>query len=486
MEPRLCRATGRLGGAGRARMMLGEPPRHVVVIGAGPAGLTAAHELTRAGVAVTILERRKALGGLGGTTTFEGLHGTYRFDFGGHRFITNNRDLLRLVEELVGDDLLTAERHSVIRFGGRTYDYPLSLKNLLKTAPPSLIAGASLDLAKLALAGGRPSDDSFAAWIESRFGRTLYRTFFEGYTAKLWGIDPRRLSADWAEQRISLVDLKEVARRLLPGAGKGPRTYARSYRYPRQGFGMIFHRLAETLEREGAVISAGVTVRGLSTLGGRIVAVETDAGPLACDAVISTVPLPDMVRMTGGESTLKFRGLRFFNMAMAMPDVSPYTWQYLSDPDMLATRLQEPRRRSPEMAPPGMTSLMLEIPCDPGDELWTMEDEALFERACGDLRRLGIDASKATGEYFSARAPNAYPVMDLAYRAERAKAFAHLKRFDNLIQCGRQGTFRYVFTDAAMETGQMAARGLLARRDVREQVYEHRNERTVIETESIA
>ncbi|MCB8838183.1 FAD-dependent oxidoreductase [Aurantimonas sp. VKM B-3413] len=467
-------------------MMIGDVPRHVVVIGAGPAGLTAAHELTEAGIAVTILERGKDLGGLGGTTSFEGLHGTYRFDFGGHRFITHNADLLRLVEELVGDDLLTATRHSVIRFGGRTYDYPLSLKNLLKTAPPGLIAGASLDLARLALGRRAPSDDSFAAWIESRFGRTLYRTFFEGYTAKLWGIDPRQLSADWAEQRISLVDLKEVARRLLPGAGQGPRTYARGYRYPRHGFGMIFQRLAERVIRQGAVVRTGVTVNGLATGGGRVRAVLTDKGPLTCDAVISSVPLPDMVAMTGGASSLKFRGLRFFNMVMATPDVSPFTWQYLSDPDMLATRLQEPRRRSPQMSPPGMTSLMLEIPCDPGDALWTVADDVLFERACGDLRRLGIDASKATGEYFSARTPYAYPVMDLAYRAERRRAFDHLRQFENLIQCGRQGTFRYVFTDAAMETGQMAARGILSRSDVREAIYEHRNERTVIETESIA
>ena len=140
-------------------MMIGDVPRHVVVIGAGPAGLTAAHELTRAGIAVTILERGKDLGGLGGTTSFEGLAGTYRFDFGGHRFITHNADLLRLVEELVGDDLLTASRHSVIRFGGRTYDYPLSLKNLLKTAPPGLIAGASIDLGRLA----KVDRDRFAA-----------------------------------------------------------------------------------------------------------------------------------------------------------------------------------------------------------------------------------------------------------------------------------------------------------------------------------
>src|SRR5262249_22100543 len=158
-------------------------------------------------------------------------------------------------------------------------------------------------------------------------------------------------------------DLREVARLLLPGAKENPRTYARSYRYPRHGFGVIFQRLAARVKAEGATLRTGVSVTGLLANGGRITAIETDQRPVACDTAISTAPLPDMVRMTGGESSLRFRGLRFLNFPLATENVSPWTWQYLSDPGMIATRLQEPRRRSPEMAPPGMTSLMMEIPC---------------------------------------------------------------------------------------------------------------------------
>ena len=463
-------------------------PEHVVVLGAGPAGLTAAWEFIRAGIRVTVLEKREDLGGLGGTVAFEGKAGTYRFDFGGHRFITANRDLLKLVDELVGDDLLTVERRSVIRLGGRTYEYPLRLPDLIRNAPPSLIGGAVRDAVAMNMRrAGKPPGSDFASWTESRFGPTLYRAFFAGYTKKLWGVEPSELSADWAEQRISLMDLRDVARRLFPAAGQAPRTYARVYRYPRYGFGVIFERLAARFTKAGGVIHTGAAVTGFQRDGdGAISAAVTDSGPVACDAIVSTLPLPDAVRMTGGESKLRFRGLRFLNLPMATADVSPWTWQYLSDPDIMATRLQEPKRRSPEMAPPGMTSLMLEIPCDPGDALWQADDATLFARAKSDLTRLGIDMSKATGEIFGARAANAYPLMTVGYGEERERAIAHLAAIPNLVQAGRQGAFRYVFTDAAMEMGQMAAAMLIGGDDRRREIYDHRNEKTVIETESIA
>ena len=465
------------------------PFDHTVILGAGPAGLMAGHTLAAAGRSVTILERAPAVGGLSGSRSFRAASGEYRFDYGGHRFITANPELLALVERLLGDDLLVAERSSVIRFRGRTYEYPLALGNLLRTAPPALIAGALRDLARIALRP-HPRDASFADWIESRFGTTLYRAFFEGYTRKLWGIDPRHLSSDWADQRISLVDLRDVARRLLPWTPRTPRTYARRYRYPRTGFGLLFQRLAERFVEAGGELLLGAEVRELVVRDGRIATVgaRTDAGwrRLTPDHVISTLPMPDLVRMTGGDSKLRFRGLRFLNLVMDLPDVSPYTWQYLSDPEIAATRLQEPRRRSPHMAPPGRTSIMLEIPCDPGDALWTMSDADLMQRGLADLDRLGVDVRRATGEHFTTRAATAYPFMDLDYVAERRRAIAWLSRLSNLSLCGRQGTFRYVFSDTAMEMGMTVARSLIESPHERPDVLEYRNEPTVIEAESIA
>lgn len=466
----------------------------IAVLGAGPAGLMAAWRLRQAGFAVTLFEQEPVVGGMCATQRFTGKDGDYRFDYGGHRFITKNPELLAFIDELMGDDLLHAERKSVIRFNGRTYDYPLNLGNLLKTAPLPLMAGALKDLLLLPFAK-KPADfakASFADWIQSHFGRTLYRQFFEGYTAKLWGINPDRLSADWAGQRISLIDLKDVARRLLPRrkGSHSVRTYARKYRYPKHGFGQIFTTLGERLVAEGVVLRTGASISRLTQADGRIERVEWQqegvAQSEAFDQVISTLPLPLTCQHLGLPCDLHYRALRFINMPLNQENLSDNTWQYLSDPQILATRLQEPRRRSPFMAPAGKTSVMLEVPCNPGDATWQAPLAELRGRISQDLASLGVDTDKLGEETFEARSEHAYPLMDLGYQQRRDAAIQGLMPIANLIMSGRQGTFRYIFTDTAMEMGLMAADMVIDGVDRRHAIFNHRNENTVIETQSVA
>ncbi len=461
----------------------------VAVLGAGPAGLMAAWELNQAGFQVILIEASCQVGGMAGTIKYQGRQGDYRFDFGGHRFITRNPKLLNFVESLMADELLHSQRKSVIRFQDRTYQYPLALGDLLRNAPLSLLAGAGRDL--LRQLPGRISvpqgdDASFAEWIESRFGSTLYQHFFAGYTAKLWGIDPRQLSADWAAQRISLLNLKDVAQRLLPQTGNSPRTYARNFRYPKLGFGRMFDRLAEKLVDDGVELLLNCPVTGLHRQGQRINAVQCGQRQVPVDQLISTLPLPMMAEFLELPHQLQYRSLRFFNMPMATENISDNTWQYLSDPHILATRLQEPRRRSPFMAPPGQSSLMLEIPCFKNDDTWRRSDNELLPRVIRDLESLGVDTGVSTGEYFSSYTEHAYPLMRVGYQRHRQAVIEQLNRYHNLVMTGRQGTFRYIFTDTAMEMGQIAARSLIEGRDRRHEIYNFRNEPTVIETQSVA
>ncbi len=445
----------------------------IAVLGAGPCGLAAAWDLSLAGHTVTVIEREPRVGGLAATHR----RGGYGFDLGGHRLIATSPRLLARVRDVLGDALLERERTSVIRMGGKTFRYPLELGDVVRNlAPPeAAVAIAGYLAGRL---GSRPPDRSFEDWVTGRFGAPLYRRFFGPYTRKLWGMPPSRLAADWAAQRISIPSLGDVIRRLL-GRGRGtPRTYARRYLYPRDGMGQLFEAIARRVERAGGRIQTAREPTGFRTARGRITAVEVatvseaveEVGEervvIEADHVISTIPLPRLARLlpdglddadARAACSLRFRALRFLCVTLDRRELSPFTWQYVGDPRCIFTRIQEPRQRSPFAAPPGKTSMMLEIPCDAGDAVWTADDAPLLRRALADLRTLGLDVERDVTGVFSTRAEHAYPIYRIGYAAHRDRLLARIGRVPNLTTAGRQGLFRYVFMDAAMAMGFRAA-----------------------------
>ncbi|HEY7958102.1 MAG TPA: FAD-dependent oxidoreductase [Polyangia bacterium] len=448
--------------------------RHVIVLGGGACGLTAAYQLARAGCEVTVLERESRPGGLCGTHERSG----FRFDFGGHRFLSRSPALEALVRELVGGDLLLRRRSSAVLYRGRRFRYPLELDEVVRKAGfvdgARALASYGAERARQLVA---PAPDlSFRDWVTHRFGRVLYDAFFGPYTEKLWGISPSEISADWASQRISLLSLGDVALRLFGLRRGGSRSYARRYLYPRRGIGQIFERMAEETRALGGEVRLGAEVIGLSHSRGRVRRIAWRDGrgehERACDAVISTVALPKVARMLGGRALpreversadrLRFRGIRLCNVLLDGPEVSPHTWMYVSSPEYAIARIQEPRHRSPEMAPPGCTSLMLELPCDPGSQRWTAPEETIYEQSMDELGRLGFSGLRArTREHFSSFVVEGYPIYHLDYRRDREKVLGFVGATENLVSCGRQGAFRYLFMDTAMEMGLAAADAIL-------------------------
>lgn len=459
----------------------------VVIIGGGVAGLMAGIKLLQEGKSVNIIEKESRVGGQCRSELFKAKDDEYRFDYGGHRFITNNKELLDFVEEILGDDLLVSQRSSVILHQSRVYDYPLNLSNLLKKAPFSLLFGAFKDAIKMIFKITKPDDKSFESWIKSRFGKTLYDNFFAPYTHKLWGIKPSLLSADWAGQRISLIDLKDVLKRLLLINKNSVRTYAKEYRYPKYGFGELPLKMAKRFEELGGTIFLNSDVEVFEYDKDRIKSVVTKDKVFAAEYVISTMPLNEMSLKLGFYSGLRFRSLRFLCLALDMDDFSPYTWQYVSDFELLPTRIQEPKRRSRYMSPDSKSSIMLEIPCNNGDDIWNMDKEELLKIVKRDLKKLGFDIEDKIINSFVFETKHAYTMMDLEYKDNRDKTITYLKRFENLVMAGRQGTFRYIFLDTAMETGLMAAKMILGDKEItKDKIFNHRNEKTVIETKSVA
>ena len=385
------------------------------------------------------------------------------------------------MRDLCGDDLLLRTRSSAVLHGGRRYRYPLELDDVVRNAGVVDGGRALASYARQRLRRRGP-DVSFEDWVVQRFGRRLYDAFFGPYTHKLWGIPPTQISSDWAAQRISLPSLGDVALRLAGLRYGGARSYARRYWYPRLGIGQIFERMAAVAERHGARFRLGARVTGLARgRDGRVRAVrfagERGDEELPCDAVISTVSLPLVARMLGGTALprdvayatdrLHFRAIRLVHLLLDRPEFSPHTWLYVSEPRYRIARIQEPRRRSPDMAPAGRTSLMLELPCDVGDELWRAGDDAVTARCLDELAELGFgEVARDLRGHFSSFVAEGYPIYQLDYRRERARALAYVGETPNLTSVGRQGAFRYLFMDTAMEMGVAAAERLLGRAGV--------------------
>lgn len=491
---------------------------HIVILGGGACGMMAAWELCRRGARVTLIERERRPGGLCGTVEDDGFH----FDLGGHRVISQNRELVERLQALMGDAFLSRVRSSVILNRGQQFGYPLDALELLRKVPLGEAAATWSSYAKAALKQRLRDepDDSFEDWVVHRFGRALYDRFFGPYTEKLWGIPPTEISADWAAQRISLLDLSDVLLRLAKLRRGGARTYAKRYLYPRHGIGQLFVRMGEAIEELGGQQLYGRAVVGLGTESApaghaaqgeprrrvRTVKLRDADDPdapteiIEADHIISTLALPQLVAMLAqsepapvaadaalrAAERLRFRGVRFLNIKLDRPRFSPHTWMYVSEPRYLATRIQEPSHRSPYAAPPGKTSIMLEIPCQSGGPVWKMPDGALYERCLKDLAELGFpDVARDTLGYFCTYVEEGYPIYERDYLAQRKLALDYVGRIDNLTSCGRQGAFRYVFMDTAMEMGQLAAAAALQGRSATFEAAGLRSDKGLIETRSV-
>jgi protoporphyrinogen oxidase len=447
-----------------------------VILGGGPCGLAAAWHLAQAGARPIVLEREDLVGGLCATHERDG----WRFDLGGHRFVSGDADLSGRVEALLGDELLEQERRSVVLHEGRRFRYPLEAHDLLRNlgVRENVAALASFVKARLARRLAPGDEATFEGWVTARFGRVLYDRFFGPYTEKLWGIHPSRISADWAAERISLLDLRDVALRLARLRQAPTRTYARRYLYPRLGMGQLYRAMAAEVVRRGGVVRTGVRVAGVRTDGVRAIAVDIEsrhgAESVAVGELLSTIALPDLVRMLRpalprdldhAARALRFRALTFVNLLLERADFSENTWMYVASGRLTTSRIQEPKRRSRSMAPEGRTSLMLEVPCDVGDATWGATTRELRERGLRELSALGFRVDDVL-DAFCVRVPHGYPVYHLGYDRDRQALLGQVAAFTNVRSAGRQGLFRYVFMDAAMRMGMEAAEQMLAgRRD---------------------
>jgi protoporphyrinogen oxidase len=448
-----------------------------VIAGAGPAGLTAAYELTRHGHSCVVLEADPLLvGGISRTDQYKG----YRFDIGGHRFFSKSAEVNRLWREILGDELLTRSRMSRIYYDRKFFHYPLKPVDALLKLGPVRSARILASYLKARLRPIRP-ERSFEDWVVNRFGRLLFEIFFKTYTEKVWGLPTHAISADWAAQRIKGLSLF----RAVAGALLGPRmgskgevikTLIDSFQYPRLGPGQLWEAARYMIRAAGGAIHHDR----------RVVRVEHDGSAVAAlvarDAhgrltrylgrhFLSTLPIRDLIRaldppappaVRAAAEALKYRDFLTVVLIVDQPETFPDNWIYIHEPDVRLGRVQNFKNWSPDLVPdPSRSSLGLEYFCFEGDDLWGRTDAELIELGRREIAAIGLVAAEKIIDGCVVRMPKAYPVYDDAYRRHLHVLRDWLKRLSNLELAGRNGMHKYNNQDHSMMTALLAARNIL-------------------------
>jgi len=438
----------------------------VVVVGAGPAGLTAAVRLRQADVDVTVVEASDCVGGISRTVERDG----WRFDLGGHRFFTKVPEVEAFWHEILPDeDFLSRPRMSRILYRGKLFDYPLKPFNALFGL--GVFEAVRCVLSYLLVRVHPPKDQSnFEGWVAARFGWRLYRIFFKTYTEKVWGVPATDIQADWAAQRIKNLSLLNAITSAL-GFGKGGgsqiTTLIEKFQYPRLGPGMMWDRARDLVRAEGGEVRLQSPVASVEHAGGAAHSVVLASGErLPATAVISSMPMPELVRamdppapahVLEAASGLSFRD--FLTVALVVPASAgfPDNWIYIHEPGARVGRVQNFGSWSPQLVKDGFTCLGLEYFVNEGDDLWESTDEALIELGKAELAQLGLVPAGQIQAGYVVRVPKAYPVYDEGY-AERVDVLRTWlsATVPNVHPVGRNGMHRYNNQDHSMLTAMLA------------------------------
>ncbi|HEU4564190.1 MAG TPA: FAD-dependent oxidoreductase [Gemmatimonadaceae bacterium] len=442
---------------------------HVVVLGAGPAGVGAAHQLRHRGRArVTLVEQQPVVGGNAGS--FEA--GGQRLDYGSHRLHPAcDPEILADIRALLGDDLLDRPRHGRIHLRGRLIHFPLKPVDLLLRLDRAFALGTLRDMARKAAA--KPDEgDTFASVLWANLGPTICRDFYFPYARKIWGREPEELSGIQARRRVSAGSFGKLVRKVLsavpglkpPGAGR--------FYYPRRGFGQISEAYAEAAARAGAELMLGwrvTEVRRCDGAAGRWQVTAERGGEtraLAADYVWSTLPIPLLARMMRpaappevleAAGRISYRAMILVYLELDVDRFTEYDAHYFPSADIAITRLSEPKNYAALAEPRGRTTLCAELPCDVDDAHWRMSDEELGRLVAKDLATAGLPLRRPAVAVHTRRLRQAYPIYLEGYERPFGVLDAWAEGLPDLLTYGRQGLFAHDNTHHALYMAYCAA-----------------------------
>lgn len=443
--------------------------KQIVIIGAGPAGLTAGYELTKHNIRPVVLEQDNKVGGLARTENYKG----YYFDMGGHRFFTKSEPVNQMWHEVLGDEFLRRPRLSRIFYQDKFFFYPLKTMNAL--------TGLGIWQAILIIVSfikwqifPYQKEETFEQWVTNRFGKRLFEIFFKTYTEKVWGIPCSELKAEWAAQRIKNLSLKSALMSMFIRPGDSITTLIEEFHYPRFGPGMLWNEVKNQIERREGKVHLSSPVIRIHRSGKRVdsVVVSQNGSEQTIEGTdfISSMPISEFVKkldpapadVLEAANKLSYRDFLTVCLVVNKTELFPDNWIYVHSPEVKVGRIQNFKNWSPDMVPdPSTTSLGLEYFCTEGDELWTMPDAELIELARKELERIGLANASDVLDGCVFRVPKAYPIYDADYGEYLQTVRDFVDGLENFQTIGRNGLHRYNNQDHSMITGTLAVRNLL-------------------------
>lgn len=436
--------------------MSGPGKQRVVILGAGPAGITAAWRLSELGYPVTVLERDDAVGGMARTINV----GHYAVDFGPHTFhvreTEESRRVLDSVRRFFGENPLVLTRGTRVLLRGKEYVYPLEMLQVLTGVSPLLSARIIFDYLMATVKSAcspAKKEDSFEEWGVRNLGRTLYDLCFGIYSERVWGLPTSQISSKQA-QRVAKLNLKNIILRTL-GIKADPATYFTKYMYPRKGISLLYEGMAAEVRAAGNVIKLQAPAVRIERTGERVARVVYREGDqeqtIECDILLSTLPLPALVSMMSPPlpeavithaAKLRYRSLKLIYIALKRARMTDYHWVYLLDDQFRVNRLSEQKNVSPDMVPPDSTVLCIELSLWKDEPLWQASDEEIFQIALRDLMKMGYGVTPdEVLEYHVTDIPTAYPVYELNFEDHLIPVLDGVHEVPNLLTLGRHGLF---------------------------------------------
>ena len=440
----------------------------VVVLGGGPAGLTAALALAEQGADVLLLERRDQVGGNAGSFDIDGVN----VDYGSHRLHpASDPAVLDRIRGMLGDDLLVRPRHGRIRLLGRWIHFPLRPVDFALRVHPRFALGVVGDLLRPSR-GVRPGEETFATVLEAGLGRTICREFYFPYAYKLWGLAPDDISPVQALKRVSATSIGKMLKRLLPGGtGSGAANTKGVFYYPRRGFGQICEALATAARRAGVDIrlSSRTTAIRLTDQGASVVVRDDDSRERTHDAdlVFSTIPItvlsqlvepvaPEPVRQAVDQ--LEFRSMLLVYLTLEQQRFTAFDAHYFPGEEFRFTRISEPKNYAALAEPRGRTVLCAELPCFQQDDLWSLPDRALGQLVAEGLARAGLPVRCPIAGVEVRRMSHIYPLYRRGFERHFDALDTWVSSLPRLLSFGRQGLYVHDNTHHAMHMAQAAAR----------------------------